>query len=183
METTAQRYDRLAGAFAAKIEAVPEDKWPAQTPCEEWKAIDVVRHVAETPAMFFGFIGQEIGELPSIDDVGPAAAFAATRAKLQAALDDPAVADTEFEGFFGKQTFAESIDRFICFDLLVHGWDLAHATGIDEAMDPADVDRLDEASKAFGDKMRGPGAFGDPVEPPAGADKQQRVLAYLGREV
>jgi uncharacterized protein (TIGR03086 family) len=183
METTAQRYDRLAGAFAAKIDAVPDDRWEAQSPCEEWKAIDVVRHVAETPSMFFGFIGREIGDLPSIDDVGPAAAFAATRAKVQAALDDPAVAGTEFEGMFGKQTFAESIDRFICFDLLVHGWDLARATGLDEAMEPADVERLDAAAQAFGDNMRGPGAFGDAVEPPPGADQQQRVLAYLGRQV
>ncbi|MCU1374754.1 MAG: hypothetical protein JWO68_2040, partial [Actinomycetia bacterium] len=159
METTAQRYDRLAGAFAAKIDAVPADQWDAQSPCEEWKAIDVVRHVTETPGMFFGFIGQEMGALPSVDD-GPALAFAASRAKVQAALDDPEVANTTFEGMFGTQTFAEAIDRFICFDLLVHGWDLAHATGIDEAMDPADVERLDEASKQFGDKMRGPGSFG-----------------------
>jgi uncharacterized protein (TIGR03086 family) len=91
--------------------------------------------------------------------------------------------DAGFEGFFGKQTFAEAIDRFICFDLLVHGWDLARATGIDEAMDPADVASLDEASRQFGDKMRGPGAFGPEVEAPANADQQAKVLAYLGREV
>lgn len=182
METTAQRYDRLAGAFAAKIDAVPADGWDAQSPCPEWKAIDVVRHVAETPAMFLGFIGQEMGDLPSTDD-DPAAAFAASRAKIQAALDDPDVAGTEFEGMFGTQTFAEAIDRFVCFDLLVHGWDLARATGTDEAIDPADVERLDEVSKQFGDKMRGPGAFGDAVEPPPGADRQAKVLAYLGRRV
>ena len=181
METTSQRYDRLAGAFAAKIDAVPDDRWGAQTPCEDWKAIDVVRHVTETPAMFFGFIGKDFGDVASVDD-DPAAAFAATRAKLQAALDDPEVANTEFEGFFGKQTFAESIDRFINFDLLVHGWDLAHATGLDESMDPADVERLDELSKGFGDAMRGPQSFGPAVEPPAGADHQARVLAFLGRK-
>jgi uncharacterized protein (TIGR03086 family) len=92
------------------------------------------------------------------------------------------VAGAEFEGFFGKQTFAEAIDRFICFDLLVHGWDLAHATGIDEAMAPEDVSRLDEAAQQFGDKMRGPGAFGPAVEPPPGADDQAKVLAFLGRQ-
>jgi uncharacterized protein (TIGR03086 family) len=181
MESTAQRYDRLAGAFAAKIDAVPAGRWDAQSPCEEWKAIDVARHVTETPGMFFGFIGKEMGEIPSVDD-DPAKAFAATRAKVQAALDDPEVAGAEFEGSFGKQTFAEAIDRFICFDLLVHGWDLARATGIDDAMDPADVARVEEAAHQFGDKMRGPGAFGPEVAPPAGADDQAKVLAYLGRQ-
>jgi uncharacterized protein (TIGR03086 family) len=180
METIAQRYDRLAGAFAAKIDAVPTDRWDAPSPCEEWKAIDVARHVTETPGMFFGFIGREMGELPPVDD-DPAKAFAVSRAKVQAALDEPGVAGTEFEGLFGKQTFAEAIDRFICFDLLVHGWDLARAAGLDDTIDPADLDRLDEASQSFGDRMRGPGAFGEAVEPPPGADHQERVLAFLGR--
>ncbi len=99
---------------------------------------------------------------------------------LRKRLDDPEVANTTFEGMMGTQTFAEAIDRFICFDLLVHGWDLAHATGLDEAMDPADVERLDQAAKAFGDRMRGPGAFGEAVEPPPGADDQTRV-ARRGR--
>jgi uncharacterized protein (TIGR03086 family) len=182
METTAQRYDRLAGAFAAKIDAVPADRWDAPSPCEEWKALDVVRHVAETPGLFFGFIGRELGDLPPVED-DPAAAFATTRSRLQAALDDPEVAGAEFEGMFGTLTFAEAIDRFICFDLLVHGWDLARAAGLDEAMEAADVDRLDEAARQFGDRMRGPGAFGPEVEPPPGAAKQAQVLAFLGRRV
>lgn len=180
MESIAQRHDRLAGAFAAKIDAVPADRWDAPSPCEGWTAIDVVRHVTETPGIFFGLVGRELGDVPPVDD-GPAAAFAESRRRVQAALDDPAVAELTFEGMFGRQTFAEAIDRFICFDLLVHGWDLARAAGLDGAMDPADVERLDEASRWFGDAMRGPGAFGEAVAPPAGADHQTRVLAYLGR--
>lgn len=177
----AAHYDKLARLFAGKIAAVPPDKWDAQSPCAEWKAVDVVKHVAETPGMFFGFIGQELGEVPPAED-DPAAAFASTRAKVQAALEDPAIASIEFEGFLGKSTFAAAVDRFLCFDLLVHGWDLSRATGIDETIPADELDKLEKASAGFGEGMRSPQAFGDELTPPDGADKQTRVLAFLGRK-
>lgn len=177
METIADRYDRLAGAFAAKIEAVPPDRWTARSPCEGWTARDVVRHVSETPGLFLGFVGQELGELP--DD--PAEAFAVSRGRVLAGLTDPQIAGAEYEGFMGRMTFAEGIDRFINFDLVVHGWDLARAAGLDDRIAPEDLDRIEEASKGFGDAMRSPGAFGPAIDPPPDADRQARVLAFLGR--
>ena len=48
-------------------------------------------------------------------------------------------AGTEFDGFFGRSTFAQGVDRFLCSDLVLHGWDLARATGLDETMDPAEI--------------------------------------------
>jgi uncharacterized protein (TIGR03086 family) len=180
METIAQRYDRLAGAFADKITGA-DGKWDAPSPCEDWKAIDVVKHVTETPAMFFGLIDKDFGEVPSVESDGPAAAFDATRRRVVAALEDPETATTEFDGMMGRQTFEQSVDRFLSFDLLVHAWDLATATGQESRMAEADVARLEEASKGFGDAMRGPGAFGPEVEAPADADRQAKLLAFLGR--
>jgi uncharacterized protein (TIGR03086 family) len=176
----AAHYDKLAGLFAQKIDAVPPDKWDAQTPCPEWRAVDVVKHVSETPGMFFGFIGQEMGAVPPAEK-DPAAAFAYTRSRVQAALEDPATANTEFDGFFGKSTFAAAVDRFLCFDLLVHGWDLSHAAGIDETMPADELAELEKAAEGFGDAMRSPGAFGPELSPPDGADRQTKVLAFLGR--
>ncbi len=177
METIADRYDRLAGDFAATIAAVPAGRWDAPSPCEGWTARDVVRHVSETPGMFFGFVGQEFGALP--DD--PAEAFATTRTRMVAALRDPAVADADFEGFMGRMTFAEGVDRFINFDLVVHRWDLAKAAGLDDHIADDDLDRIEELSKGFGDAMRGPNAFGPAVDVAPDANQQSRVLAFLGR--
>ena len=39
-------------------------------------------------------------------------------------------------------TFAEGIDRSICTELVVHGWDLARATGQDDRIDPAEIARV-----------------------------------------
>lgn len=180
MSETSERYQRLTDSFAAKIAAVPEDRWDDPSPCDGWTARDVVRHVVGTQGMFLGFIGLEMGDLPSVDDA-PAAAWDAARAQIQAALDDPALGTQEFQGFQGPTTFETAVDRFLCFDQVVHGWDLARATGLDEHIDPADVARVREHAEALGEVLRSPQAFGAEVQPTAGADDQERLLAFLGR--
>ena len=172
------RYRTQSSAFAAKVAAVPPDAWTAPTPCSEWDVRALVRHVVETPAMFFSLVGERMAPCPGVDE-DPAAAFACSSEQVQAALDDPARAGAEFDGYFGRSTFAEAIDRFVCFDLVVHGWDLARATGQDEHVDPDEVQRLWKATELFGDAIRT--AFGPAVEAPPGADEQARLLAYLGR--
>jgi uncharacterized protein (TIGR03086 family) len=177
---TADRYRRLAASFADRIRAVPDGAWTRPSPCEGWTALDVVRHVTEAPGFILGMAGREIGPIPPVDD-DPLAAFVAASAAVQACLDDPAVAGIEFEGFFGPTTLSVAIDRFVCFDLVVHAWDLARATGTDERLDPDDVVRVRAAAESFGPTIRSPQVCGPEVEPPPGADEQTRLLAFLGR--
>jgi len=82
----------------------------------------------------------------------------------------------------GKSTFEAGVDKFLCTDLVVHGWDLARATGLDETIDPEDAKRVQRNMASMGDGLRSPGAFGAEVEPPSGADEQQKMLAFLGRK-
>jgi len=180
MSEISERYRRLADEFANKIDKVPDDKWSAPTPCPDWTARDLVQHVVDTQGLFLGFVGKELGEIPTAMD-DPAAAWAAARAKTQAELDDPKRAAAEFDGFTGRSTYEQGVNKFLCFDLVVHGWDLARSTGLDEEMEPDDVARVRKQAEAFGDAMRGPQAFGPELEPPAGADAQTRLLAFLGR--
>ena len=181
MTEIADRYRRLSDAFADKIAAVPDDRWESQSPCEEWKARDVVNHVVGTQGMFLGFVGEELKDVPSVDE-SPLAAWNAARAQIQARLDDPERAKTEFEGFTGKSTFEAAVDKFLCSDLVVHGWDLARAAGLDESIEPDDAQRVRRNMESMGDALRSPGAFGAEVEPSPGADEQQQMLAFLGRK-
>jgi uncharacterized protein (TIGR03086 family) len=170
----------LAGAFADKIAAVPDNAWANPSPCEGWAARDVVNHVIATQGMFLGFVDRELGEIPSADD-DPVAAWRAASAVVQAELDDPERAAVEFQGLTGTSTFEAAVNRFLCFDLVVHAWDLSRAAGLDDRMEAADVARVQQQAEEFGDAMRAPQAFGPEVEPPAGADDQQKLLAFLGR--
>jgi uncharacterized protein (TIGR03086 family) len=181
MSDISQRYARLSQAFADKIDAVPDAKWSAQSPCPEWTALDVAKHVINTQGMFLGLVGREMGELPAAAD-DPLAAWNTARGRIQHDLDDPELAATEFDGMFGRSRFDDAVNRFLCTDLVVHGWDLAHAAGLDEHIGADDLVAVRAAAEEFGDKMRSPQAFGPPLDPPAGADEQTKVLAFLGRE-
>ena len=175
------RYDRVSQAFAAKIEAVPADKWDAPSPCEGWTARDVVKHVVEAPSMIFKMAGREFGDVPDVA-ADPAAAFASSRQKIREALEDADAANAEYDSVFGRTSLAQSIDRFVNFDLIVHAWDLSRATGLDETIDPQEIGRVREVAESFGDAARSPHVFGPevPVEP--GADEQSKLLAFLGRK-
>jgi uncharacterized protein (TIGR03086 family) len=180
MSETSDRYARLSQDFADKIAAVADDRWSRPSPCPDWTARDVVRHVVATQGMFLGFIGEQL-DTPSVDD-DPAAAWDAARARVRAALADPEKATKEYEGFAGKATFEEGVERFLNFDLLVHNWDLSRAAGLDERLDPDELALVEEKAKAFGDAMRSPQAFGPAINAPDDADEQTRILAFLGRK-
>ena len=182
MSDIADRYDRLADDFASTIAAVLDDAWSSPLPCEGWTARDVVAHLVDNHRLFEGFVGRELGDVPSADD-DPAAAFAAARAVVSGHLHDPVAAEAAFVGeVFGPMTFAEGIDRFVAFDLLVHRWDLARAAGLDVTLPADEVARAREAALAMGDAVRGPGGFGPEVPAPEDADDQTRLLAFLGRK-
>jgi len=180
MSETSERYARLSGDFAGKIRAVPASRWSNPSPCEDWTARDVVRHAVDTHGMLLGFVGRQLGDVPSVDD-DPAAAFDAARRVVQSALDDPDRASEEFDGLGGRTTFAAAVDRFICFDLVVHGWDLARATGLDERVGDDNVRRAMETARSFGPAIRSAGVCGPEVEAAADADEQTKMLAFLGR--
>lgn len=182
MTAIADRYRRNAQAFAERIAAVPADRWSSPSPCEGWDARDVVRHVVDTHGLFLGFVGRELGDVPSVDE-DPAAAFDAARAILQRELDDPESASAGFDGLLGPTTLEASVDRFLSGDLPVHGWDLARATGTDETIDPAEVARLNEEWRQLGPALRSPNVCGPEVTPAPDADDQTRLLNFLGRRV
>jgi uncharacterized protein (TIGR03086 family) len=83
-----------------------------------------------------------------------------------------------------RWTFAEGIERSVCVDLAVHGWDLARATGQDERIDPPELPHLWRSITSIDeDVLRAPDVFGPAVATPPEADEQARFLAHLGRQV
>ena len=173
------RYERLAATLSEIVGAVPagDDRWHQQSPCPDWKAIDVVGHVVEAHQIFFGLADHHVPEPPA----DPLEAWPVVRDAMLAALDDPAVAGREYTGQMGAAVWEQSVDRFVSGDVLVHTWDLARALGLDVQLPVDEVQRVHEAFGSIGDAMRQPGAFGPALDPPADADEQDRLLAFLGR--
>ena len=180
MSDIADRYRRLSDAFTEKVRSVPADRWDDPSPCQGWTASDVVRHVTDTQGMFLGFIGREIPTAPSAGD-DRLTRWTRARDAVRAALDEEGAATQTFQGFFGATSFEDAVDRFLSFDLVVHGWDLGRAAGLDTRIDPAEVDRLTRDVASFGDAARAPGVFGPQLDAAPEADAQTRLLALVGR--
>jgi len=177
----ADRYRSLAARFTELVESVPSDRWDSPSPCEGWKAEDVVAHVVNTEADHLKRMEMELPE--SIDGLGPRTAWPIVRDRMQRALDTPEEAEHSYDGFFGRTTLAASIDQFYSMDLVIHAWDLARAAGLKdfEAIPPGEVENVTRALEPLGDSMRQPGVFGPEVPVPADADPQTKLLAVVGR--
>jgi uncharacterized protein (TIGR03086 family) len=182
MSNTADRYRRLSDDFVTKVAAVSSEQWAAPSPCDEWTARDVVKHIVDVHGLFLGLVGRTFEPTVRVED-DPSSAVQEAVAIVQADLDDPAQANEEFDGYFGRMSFAAAVDRFVCFDLAVHGWDLARATGLDEAMRPDEVVNVRAAIEGFGDALRQSGVCGPAVDVAPDADDQTKLLALLGRHV
>ncbi len=125
---TAQHFTDRADAFAAILEAA-DRQWDAPTPCEGWTVRDVVAHTIETERDFLARHGYEVGESPDGSD--PAAAWRTHAATVAGVLAQDGVAEREYDGYFGRTTIAATMADFYGWDLVVHGSDVARATGQD----------------------------------------------------
>jgi uncharacterized protein (TIGR03086 family) len=186
----AARFEKVAAGFTARVEAVPADAWERPAPCEGWVARDVVRHLVEWlpgPGFLLGSFDVETGQIPSMD-TDPAAAWAVVRDAIQGALADPEIA-TRIEdcGPPGRLSLEAAVDMTCTPDVLIHTWDLARATGLDERLDPDEVHRqlagIEAMPAEVDEAMRTSGHYGARVTVPDDADEQTRLLAFMGRKV
>ena len=179
-EVIADRYRRVSGRFTDVVDAVPADGWDESSPCEGWCARQVVEHVVDSQS---GFLAR-FDLAPQIDGDDPVASWPAVRDRVQGALDDHDKATTSYDGMFGPTTLAETVDQFLCADLVVHAWDIARSAGLRDLEEmPADeVELIHSRLAGIGDAIRGPGVFGPEVPVPEDASAQDRFLGFIGRQ-
>jgi uncharacterized protein (TIGR03086 family) len=181
MSEISERYRKVASQFMQRAKAVPDGAWDKPSPCEGWLARDIVRHIVEwMPAFFLSYAAIEFPKTPSVD-ADPVGAWEVVSDAIQAALDDPDVAAREFDMPMGRLTLEQAVAMICIGDVLVHTWDLARATGLDEALDAGEVHRLVEAMEQMDEPMRQSGHYGARIEVPGDVDEQTRLIAFTGR--
>ena len=168
------------------VRGVAADRWHAATPCAGWDARALVSHLvagnlwaAELAAGgTIGGVGSRLdGDLLGDD---PAAAYGESAAAAAAVFRRPGALDAPCAVSYGPvpgSVYAGH--RFL--DVLVHGWDLAVATGQDYALDPHLMDACGQIIEPQLEAFRSAGALGPEVAVPADASAQTRFLALLGR--
>jgi uncharacterized protein (TIGR03086 family) len=178
-----ERYRNVAGKFTATAQAVPDAAWDNPAPCEGWAARDIVRHLVEwVPPFLSSGASVELQSGPSVDE-DPVGAWRQLNDALQALLDDPDTAARAFTNeHTGSHRLDEAIGQFILGDVLVHTWDLARATGLDEHLDADEVRGMLEGIEPMGDTLSQSGHYGPRVAVPQDAHEQTRLLAFTGRQ-
>ena len=183
MSEISDRYRRVAGRFTARAEEVPDGSWDRPAPCEGWVARDVVRHLVEwVPAFFDAAGGPTIPTGPSVDD-DPVGAWRTMSDGIQSLLDDPTASAAVIEHpRAGAHRFDDAVGMFVLGDVVVHTWDLARATGLDETLDADVVHDMLVGMEPLDDMLRSSGQYGPKVDVGADADEQTRLIAFTGRQ-
>lgn len=157
---------KVAGA-SAQLDAV--------TPCDDWVVHELMSHMLDTQKYFVASAQGREAAPPSPTPTtalgsDPVADFEHARADTLRAFGEPGVVDRT----------GPSLG--IAFsDQLLHGWDLARATGQDETM-PAGLPEaaFEMIHGRFTDDQR-KGVFKPEVTVGATASAQEKLLAYTGR--
>lgn len=178
MNETAQRFRSRADQFATLVDGAAEFA-EAPTPCEGWVVRDVVSHTIETERDFLVGLGLDLGERPDTTNV--AAAWRTHADAVADALAEDGVADTHYDGYFGPTTIGATMADFYGWDLIVHGWDVARASGQEWQVSDDDIAWLGSTADGWGGALRGEGICGPEVPVAPNAPARDRLLARLGR--
>jgi len=185
-----EAFDQAITATAAIVKTVRPDQAGAPTPCTEWDVRDLLNHVIGTlwlsEALFADHAPRYLmapGALPGTDLAGedPAAAYAgaSTAARTAASAGDTL---TRVHPTPLGQMPGPALAGFTTLDILVHGWDLAKATGQPANLDDALTARvLTFAEQAITPGSRAP-RIGPALPVAADAPLTDRLVAFLGRQ-
>lgn len=168
-----------ADTFAQILDGA-EGQWDAPTPCDGWTVRDVVVHAIETERDFLEQRDLSPGPAPDLDD--PRRAWREHAAAVAAVLDRDGVAEREYDGWFGRTTIAATMADFYGWDLVVHGSDVARATGQEWSVSDEEAAALQRTADGWGDALHSEGVCADPVPVPDDASASERLLARLGRD-
>lgn len=188
--TTAQLPDLRADVVAAQrwvaglIRAVRPEQLDLPTPDAEWDVRSLLRHLCGVAdrlvVMGHGRPADSASALPELP-ADPYAGFVERVEAGEQAWSDDASLSRLVVAPFGEVPGAAVLAVYLS-ENLVHGWDLAVATGQDPE---ADARLVGPASAAMHRVLPAAGRtdvpFADAVEPAAGAGPTEQLAAWLGR--
>src|SRR5690242_9349194 len=128
------RFDRATEATHAVIAAVRPDQLDGPSPCTEWTVREVINHLVSGQEFFAHSIGTGTFDRASFnrdrDFLGPdpAAAFADAARRLRALFAADGLLERTMPTPFSPQPGVVLVEMRIT-ESLVHGWDVARATG------------------------------------------------------
>lgn len=184
--------DDLAAALAATgalVASTPADRWGSATPCPEWDVRALVAHLVRGNWLFAAALGGQQPPAPPGDPVqddavlDDATSYDDSGRAVVAAFAEPGALERLVTVPFGTVPGAVAL-HLRTVEALVHGWDLARATGQRLTADDGVVEReIGFTEAALGQLPPDRSPFAPPRPVGADAPPLDRLAALLGRDV
>jgi uncharacterized protein (TIGR03086 family) len=180
-------HDEALASTRHYVAGIGADQWKDPSPNEGWDVRELVNHIVSG-----NYWAAELGRGKTIEEVGdrldgdvlgddPLAEYDTSSGAASAAFHMPGAMDAMCAVSYGPVAGAVYAGhRYI--DVLIHGWDVAKATGQDTTLAPELVEACWAIVEPQKDELAASGAFGDDHDVPEDADRQTALLALLGRK-
>ena len=177
--------------MADLVRNVTDDQLAGPTPCPDYSLGDLIDHVGGLALAFTGAAAKDVGGSGAQGPSGDAARLVDDwRTRIPADLAALAEAWRDPEAWTGMTSaggvaLPGEVAGLVALDeLVVHGWDVARASGQPYDCDEASLGAVRgfvEQSSAPGQEEARQGLFGPVVDVPAGAPLLDRVIGLTGR--
>ena len=183
-------HEEMAAAAAedARVVAGAADRpLETPTPCTDWDLRTLLNHMILWTAYSAERRARDEplpDELMSTDftaEPGYAQAYAAQLGKAVAAWSDPAAWTGELK-MMGSPTPSDGVGALLVAEMVLHGWDVARATGQDYHCDGPLLASTAQTVADNAELFRQYQGFAAPVELPPDASGFDRLLATSGRD-
>ena len=173
-------HERALDATGRIVAGIGDDQWDEPSPCDGQSVRELLTHVVAgnlwAGELMAGKTIAEVGDRLDGDVLGDdprrayddSARVAAAAFNAEGAMQKPA-------GVSYGPVPGEVYARHRFFDVYVHGWDLAKATGQDTDLDPELLAACRDAIEPDLEAFRGAGALGAPIDVADDADARDAV--------
>jgi uncharacterized protein (TIGR03086 family) len=184
----AQLMARAAAPLVGIIRNIKPDQFDAQTPCAEYDVRKLLNHLLFWGPSLEGAAHKEAVPPPAeaeaevdLTEGHWAAALEAHLNRTVAAWSEPGAWEGATHMGGPMELPASLVGGMVVGELVVHGWDLAQATGQHLALDEDILEYLHEEVTKSAVQGREMGVYGPAVAVPASSSTLDRVLALTGR--
>ena len=160
---------RAADLATSMVRGVRPDQLTRPTPCADWDVRALLDHLS-----YVAVLGNRSGTAASVD-------FCVLAERLTESWADPGA----WQGtmvFGAGEVPAPLAAELTMGDLVLHGWDLAQATGQELKCDDELAAAVAAGCRSTAEMARSMGLFGPEVAVPADASPLARALAVSGRD-
>ena len=186
MSTLHEQLTEAADQAARVVAGTDPSRFADKTPCAQWDVKELVNHLILWTAYSFERrargeqVGPDLTERDYACDPGFAAGYRAQLDRALAAWEPAEVWDSEIDTGGGKTT-APQVAEMILMELVLHGWDLATATGQPYQVGEQVAATVGKTAGAMAEMYRQYDGFAAEVQVGPDATALERALAVSGR--